>query len=275
MSDENLDIRLLKTTSEFEQAVNLQKVYWGDDMSDIIPTHMLISIANYGGHILGAYVESALVGILVGFIGADFKKTPNASQSMLIMSKRMVVLPQYRGRKIGEKLKLAQAEFARQHDIKLVTWTFDPVLSRNAYLNIHKLRAVIQTYKDDYFGKDAVNPTMRADRIVANLWVNHPRLNIETLPDARNAQIINQTNHDAMMKPLAIHQPSEEIHRFEIPPEFVPIDRIDPSLGKQWRNHIREGFHTMLDNGYVATDFVRVDDRSFYVFTKDDASFQF
>ena len=141
-----IDIRTLHTAEEMSLAVELQRVYWGDNMADLVPDHMLLSISRYGGHIHAAYDGDKMVGLLIGFLGADIEANDKADapSQLYVMSKRMVVLPEYRGQKIGEHLKQAQRQFAQQHNIQLVLWTFDPLLSRNAYLNLHKLGATGQ-----------------------------------------------------------------------------------------------------------------------------------
>jgi predicted GNAT superfamily acetyltransferase len=69
-----------------------------------------------------------------------------------LFSKRMVVLPEYRGQGIGYRLKLAQRDFAIEQGIRLVVWTFDPMLAPNAHLNIRKLGVVCHTYYENYYG---------------------------------------------------------------------------------------------------------------------------
>jgi chorismate synthase len=274
-----IKIRTLHTPDEMEAAVELQKVYWGDDMGDLVPGHMLTSIANYGGHIHGAYDGDKMVGMLVGFLGADIKPddNQNAPSRMLVMSKRMVVLPEYRSHKIGENLKLAQADFARQHGIQLVTWTFDPLLSRNAYLNLHKLGAVGQKYLEDYFGGKSGNPVLRADRLVANWWVNHPHVQNRSSDDLNAAPVANTVTFspDGVPMPQEFSLPDSAIIRLEIPSDFQPIESSDAALAAHWRDHVRYSFKQLLEAGYLATDFMRVGNRVFYVFTRDDKTFAF
>jgi chorismate synthase len=274
-----IKIRTLHTPDEMEAAVELQKVYWGDDMGDLVPGHMLTSIANYGGHIHGAYDGDKMVGMLVGFLGADVKPDDNQSAParMLVMSKRMVVLPEYRSHKIGENLKLAQADFARQHGIQLVTWTFDPLLSRNAYLNLHKLGAVGQKYLEDYFGGKSDNPVLRADRLVANWWVNHSHVQNRLQLELSDVPVANRVSFspDGLIVPQDFHLPDSAIIRLEIPSEFQSRESADATLAASWRDHVRYSFKRLLEAGYLATDFMRVENRVFYVFTRDDKTFAF
>ena len=279
MAEIEITIRTLHSPEEMEAAVDLQKIYWGDDMGDLVPGHMLTSIANYGGHVHGAFDGDKMVGMLLGFLGADISPndTRHAPSRMLVMSKRMVVLPEYRSHKIGEKLKLAQADFARQHGIQLVTWTFDPLLSRNAYLNLHKLGAIGQKYLEDYFGGKSGNPVLQSDRLVANLWVNHPHVTNRAVIDANNAPVANgvSLSSASLLVPQDFHTPDSLCIRLEIPMEFQPIESLDMQLARHWRDHVRQGFNSLLGAGYIATDFMRVENRVFYVFTRDDGSFDF
>lgn len=224
----DINIRTLHTAAEMESAVELQKVYWGENMADLVPANMLLSISRYGGHLHAAYDGEDMVGLLIGFLGADIcpDDNRNAPKSIYVMSKRMVVLPQYRGQKIGEKLKQAQREYAQNHDIQLVLWTFDPLLSRNAYLNLHKLGAIGQKYEKDYFGQDFDNPVLSADRLQVNWWVNHPLLENHPEIDIANAPVVNSVSlsDNGLLIPHELEMVDSDVLRLEIPMEFVPVE---------------------------------------------------
>lgn len=279
MSTPQITIRTLHKASEMDDAVALQKVYWGDNMADLVPAHMLLSISRYGGHIHGAFDGEKMVGLLMGFLGADISPddTKHAPHSMYVMSKRMVVLPEYRGQKIGEHLKQAQRQYARQHHIQLVLWTFDPLLSRNAYLNIHKLGAIGQKYEENYFGADASNPVLSADRLQVNWWANHPSLDTPSTLNVMDAPVINPVSlsEEGLLVPHELQDTSADTIRLEIPIEFVPLERISPDLGQKWRDTVREAFTTLFASGYLATDFARIENRVFYIFTRDDGTYTF
>lgn len=290
-----ITIRALRTVSEMQRAVELQTVYWGTDMSDLVPEHMLLSIARAGGHVHGAFDGELMVGMLLGFLGADIDPDDDlpAHERLYVMSKRMVVLPEYRGHKIGERLKWVQRDFALGHHIRLVQWTFDPLLARNAYLNLHKLGAVIQQYKEDYFGAGASHPTLQADRLVANWWVEHPHVAERERGDRDEAMlhgtIANRTTLTAqgLIQPIHYDRPYEATVLLEIPKEFVPLERINPALGQDWRDHVRAAFQDLLSAGYIAVDLVLRNlaptadntadelERAFYVFVRDDGTFGF
>jgi predicted GNAT superfamily acetyltransferase len=275
---EGIHIRLLTVPVEMDAAVELQKIYWGEDMSNLVPAHMLLSIARHGGHIHGAYDGNTLVGIVIGFLGADYDgdAAVGASDRLLLMSKRMVVLPEYRSKKIGEDLKRAQRDFALRHGVQLVTWTFDPLLARNAYLNLHKLRAVGQYYVEDYFGGGASSSVMSADRLVANWWVSHPHSDGHDLADATNAPIVNPISSDAELAlPTDFVIADAAVLRLEIPVDFQALEAEHVAHAQEWRRYVRMAFQQLLGAGYLATDMLRSGNRVFYVFTRDDGTFDF
>ncbi len=272
--DTNVTIRALSGIQEMQQAVDLQKIYWGDDMSDIVPLHMLLSMASYGGHVLGAFLNGKMVGLLMGFLGAKITAEDHepAHKTLLVMSKRMVVLPEYRNYKIGERLKLAQRDFAIAHDVQLVTWTFDPMLSRNAYLNLHKLGAVGQGYQSDFFGAAATNPTLSGDRLVANWWVMHPHTIDRTTRDYADLPIASDVS-DGLPRSFTLRDAESML--LEVHSDFQALEKQNPSAARRWRDYMREAFPSLLTAGYLATDVIRREDRSFYVFTRHDGSFSF
>ena len=146
-------IRSLQNLNEMHGAVELQKTYWGSDLESVVPAHMLFSLATSGGQVIAAFDGDKMVAVLIGFLGTDIQEPSRPAMANLrIVSKRMIVLPEYRGLGIGYKLKKRQREFAMRQGIRLITWTFDPMLAANANLNIRKLGAISTSYLEDYYG---------------------------------------------------------------------------------------------------------------------------
>ncbi len=267
------DIRIqrLLRAHQLDEVVELQKTYWGHDAGNLVPRHMLYSLALHGGHVLGAYIHGRLVGFVMGFIGTDIDMDDRAARpamaNLLIMSKRMVVLQGYRGRSIGYRLKLAQRDIALKQAIRLITWTFDPLLAANAHLNIRKLGAVAQRYAANYFGL-AEGDKLRSDRLVVEWWVTQRRaetrargagshLHLKHYLDAR-APIVNRAiDAGEWLKPRAMTAvPGSTFALVEIPGDFVRLEASERALADDWRGHIREVFTQIFAAGYIITDFV-------------------
>src|SRR5690606_22707234 len=121
------------------------------------------------------------------------------------------------------------------------------------------------------------NPVLSSDRLQVNWWVNHPTLVTRPEIDVANAALVNAVsfNDEGLLVPNEFRMVERDVVRFEIPMEFVPLERIDPDLGKRWRDMLRYAFVNLLSAGYIATDFARIENRVFYIFTRDDGSYTF
>ena len=285
-------IRRLKTGQELELVVELQKIYWGDGDA-LVPAHMLQSFTKYGGHVLGAYDGERLVGFVMGFIGTDIDyEDPDARPAManlLIMSKRMVVLSDYRGQNLGYLLKMAQRDVAIKQGIRLVTWSFDPLLAANAHLNIRKLGGIIQQYKLRYY-EPTEHKSLQGDRVLVDWWVTHQRVKERAKGVSHNltlkqyfevnTPIVNRADiSGTLMKPRTMTDvPHSTFALIEIPSNFREIDAKDPGLARAWHDHIRDVFLKMLAGGYIVTDFVRGEfegqKRTFYLLSHDSGQDQ-
>jgi len=284
---ENITYRLLKAPAELEQAVDLQSIYWGQDAAALVPLHMLLSLARYGGHVIGAFDDARMVGLLIGFLGYESGQQVGelAVTDLVMMSKRMVVLPDYRGYQIGYNLKCKQREIALKLGISSINWTFDPMLARNAHLNIRKLGGIIQKYIVNYFGESETNPTLTADRLVVEWLVNHPhvRARIETDVSPRtlemyladSATIVNPIRFDDEMPYSTAHVlKSAKTALIEIPRDFMAVQTMNAELAAAWRLHVRDIFEGVMSRGFIVTDFVRGfhegQNRTFYALTHRD-----
>ena len=124
-SNYNLELRVLKTPEELAPVIKLEEVVWGDA---ITPMHVLVALSGNGGLVIGAYLDKLLVGYALGFIGLH----PDGENSIYkFHSHTLGVHPEYRNKNIGFKLKLAQIQLIQQLGIDLITWTYNPLESKN------------------------------------------------------------------------------------------------------------------------------------------------
>ena len=161
-----ITIRPVQSHAAYRAVEQIQKDVWGLDEVEIVPNHVLLTAQKNGGLVLGAFAPSPaggdeqLVGFVFGFIGL----TPTGR--IKHCSHMAGVLPAFQNRNVGYELKLAQREHVLARSIDLVTWTFDPLESRNARLNFHKLGAACATYLQDLYGpmRDRLNAGLPSDR---------------------------------------------------------------------------------------------------------------
>jgi predicted GNAT superfamily acetyltransferase len=283
---ETITIRALSSLDELRASVELQKYYWGDDLESVVPTHMLFSLVNYGGHVLAAFDGNRMVGVLIGFLGTNIAESHRpAMANLLIASKRMVVLPEYRGQGIGYRLKLAQRDIAVKQGVRLVRWTFDPLLAANAHLNLRKLGGVSGKYRENYYGEDAHYAVLgSSDRLILDWWVTHRRVEERlngTRGDLKLKQyleagtvIVNPTisAENGMPHPAELRvETSGSFALLEIPLEYPAMVERDEALAREWRRQTRELFQYLFQEGFIVTDFLRETyegrDRAFYLFS--------
>lgn len=266
-------IRPLITMADMQQAEELQRLVW-DDKSTVIYTHMLLSLARNGGGLLGAFDGDRLIGVVISFLGLESPDAERPAMANLkLVSQRMAVRPEYRDSGIGYELKLAQRQYAVHQGIRLVTWTYDPLISRNAHLNIRKLGAIVREYLRDYYGTDDSPLTTQgsSDRLFVEWWVTNNR--VEQRVDHKRPgltldqylsggiSILNpaQPAMRGYLKPADQWQsPTGSLALVEIPDNIYDIRDDDPDLAIAWRLHSRDIFEALLGpNGYVITDLVR------------------
>ncbi|MCC6738899.1 MAG: GNAT family N-acetyltransferase [Planctomycetia bacterium] len=174
----------------------LQKDVWQFEDREIIPRNELITIARNGGAVLGAWDGETMVGFVFGFLGLDGKRLQHAS--------RMVaVLPEYRNAGVGRKLKEAQRRLVMRQGVTLMTWTFDPLQSRNAHFNIAILGGTVRDYIVDAYGPSTsvFNRGLPTDRLVLRWELKKPRGRKYTLGEARARRTVAiPVDVNAMMK---------------------------------------------------------------------------
>jgi chorismate synthase len=290
-----IDIRPLRALKDMRPVVELQKVYWGNDLESVIPAHMLFSLANHGGHVLTAFDGDKPVGVLVGFLGTNMEDSRRPAMANLqIVSKRMVVLPEYRGQKIGYRLKLAQRDLAITQGVRLVVWTFDPLLALNAHLNVRKLGVICPHYLEDYYGVESAGGLVTlgsSDRLQAEWWITGRRVEERlfgqrgdlTLSHYREADtsILNPTKltADGLLLPAEESAlPNTSLALLEIPLDYPTMIKQNPVLAQTWRQHTRGLFKQIFAQGFVVTDFLREQfegrDRAFYLLSYNGPQFE-
>ncbi len=278
----------IQLLDQYEQMLRVEKLIdeiWGGGAAGAIPAHLLITIAHNGGLVFGAFEGDQMVGLALGFLGSHQTERGDVLKHC---SHQMGVHPQHRGKGIGFALKKAQWQMARRQGIDLMTWTYDPLLSRNAYLNIGQLGAICNTYKREYYGEmvDALNAGLASDRFEAEWWLNTPR--VEKRLDRQNyvritldeyhkaaAQMLYapETHADLglLMPPETYALPKKKLVLIPIPGDFQTMRKNAPQLAHEWRFFTRNVFETAFAAGYIVTDFVYENGRGYYILTDGNA----
>lgn len=279
-------ICLLETPEEIVLVEDLQRQVWPGSETDIVPLHLLVTVAHNGGMVLGAFVEDRMVGFAFGFPGIEMVSD---GPRLKHCSHMLGIHPDYRSSGLGFTLKRAQWQMVRQQGVDHVTWTYDPLLSRNANLNIAKLGAVCNTYHRSEYGemRDGLNLGLPSDRFQVDWWVNTPRVERRLGRDQRSPLGLDAFT-EAGIRPLfrveldvsgwprppqAFVQPEgDRILLAEIPSDFLALKMVDMALAREWRFFTRQVFEICFAAGYLVTDFVYEQGRSFYVLSRGEST---
>jgi len=141
-----MEIRDIRGPRELRAVEDLQKEVWACDDREILPAIHMIAAREVGAILLGAFDGSDLVGFVYGFPGFE-------GHHRVIHSDLLAVRTAYRDRGLGSALKRAQRQQALAQGIDRITWTFDPLQPRNAYLNFVHLGAIADRYLRDFYGE--------------------------------------------------------------------------------------------------------------------------
>jgi predicted GNAT superfamily acetyltransferase len=280
-------IKILEAPEEMPAVEALQRAVWPDSETDVVPAHVLIAAIHNGGLLLGAFAEDQLIGFVFGFPGLE--STPDGPRAKHC-SHMMGVLPRYRDAGVGFALKRAQWQMVRYQGLDHITWTYDPLLSRNAYLNITKLGAVCNTYRRSEYGdmRDGLNIGLPSDRFLVDWWINTRRVERRLGKRARRPLKLHNFSQ-AELQPLYAPQTSASswprppehfsplagrLALAEIPSDINALKETDFAIARDWRFFSRAVFETAFAAGYLITDFVYDDGRSFYVLSHGESTLE-
>jgi predicted GNAT superfamily acetyltransferase len=253
----DITIRRLANTDEYVAAEQLQQDCWQSGPIEAVPLHMMITLQKEGGLVLGAFTpEGRLVGFVLGFLGREGAGLKHCSHMA-------AVHPDYSNHNIAWRLKMAQREILLAEGLEVCTWTFDPLESRNATLNIAKLGAISRTYKRHIYGqmRDGLNALLPTDRLQVRWELNSGRVRQCAEMDRRvdapvAAGALTQVAVRDGVPVLAGTQSGWEGRTIgiQIPREFQPIKREHPDVAMDWRMGTRALFEAAFAGGYTVVN---------------------
>jgi predicted GNAT superfamily acetyltransferase len=202
----------------------------------------------------------------------------------------MGIKPGQRDAGIGFALKRAQWQMVRKQGIDHITWTYDPLLSRNAYLNISKLGSVCNIYRRSEYGdmRDGLNVGLPTDRFQVDWWVNTRRVERRLSKRARGPLKFDNFSRAELQPLYTPHLTSSNLLRppehfapleghlllAEIPSDFSALKEADFPLARDWRFFSREVFETAFAAGYIVTDFIHENGHSLYVLSNGESTLE-
>ncbi len=283
-----IEIRSIACREDYDQLEALQMAVWGSAGPQIMSALEIHASAENGMTLLCAYDGEQIVGFVLGMLGyAGAPASRRALCEQLKMySVMMGVLPAYQSLGIGLQLKKAQRDAALNMGLDLITWTFDPLESRNGWLNIGKLGAICRQYKRNHHGDmEGINAGIPTDRFDIEWRIASQRV-VNTLANPapkplsfaelqkEGVPLLNPAKSDSIEEPRPSFSlpllPKPKV-LIEIPSNYQQIKRQNMPLALGWRHKTRLLFEAVFAADYVVTGFAAKTEperRTFYLLEK-------
>ena len=252
-----LEIRMLDRIEEHAAVRALIEEVWRTgERNPPVTADMLSAIRTSGGYVSGAFDDTGLAAACLGFFGPPAERR--------LHSHIAVAHPRTRGTGIGTALKLHQRAWALRQGAEEITWTFDPLIRRNAWFNLGKLAAGVSRYLPDLYGAmdDAINRDDITDRVLARWTLTDPdvwaasggspkRIRVADVPDAAVAD-----GADAAGLPVLGRADAATV-LVAVPADIESLRESDSAASAAWRLAIRQTLGALLAEGAVVRGFDR------------------
>jgi predicted GNAT superfamily acetyltransferase len=228
MDTGGVEISTLETASGMAAVASVLQRVWATE-TPVVNVELLRAAAHAGGYVAAASLDGELVGASFAF--------PAVHHSELALHSHVTgVLPGVQHRGVGRAIKLHQRTWAAERGIGWIVWTFDPLVSRNAWFNIEVLGASVTQYLVDFYGPltDAFNTHDETDRVLV-VWPT--------------------TADRAARSTPALHR--ERSLLVSVPDDIVELRRRDPQAAAEWRQRLRNELGAALAGGGTITGFRR------------------
>ncbi|WP_134704221.1 GNAT family N-acetyltransferase [Ammoniphilus sp. YIM 78166] len=263
-------LKKLETLMEFQHMADLERRVWG---MDPLPYHQTLTAAKNGGIVIGAFDQDQLVGFVYSFPGY-------ANREAYLCSHMMGIDPGYRNQGIGYRLKMKQAEEAQKMGYKRIRWTYDPLESRNGYLNIAKLGAICSDYIENCYGEmnDELNKALPSDRFNVEWWIDHPHAlqRKDKLSVQADGLLLDWSlRSDGLPQAICkeVDSNPSTILFVPVPEGFQQLKQRDSDLAIEWRLKTRKVFRQHFAEGWAVAHVLRQPEEpvQYYVLVKRES----
>jgi predicted GNAT superfamily acetyltransferase len=217
----NLDIKLLRDYKDQIKARAIFDQTWAMDSGTEITPNLLQAMVHSGSYLSGAFIDEKCVGAAFAF--------PATTGGLHLHSHMTAVLDEYRDQGVGYALKMDQWYWAKKNNFSEISWTFDPLVSRNAKLNLIKLGVNISSYHPNFYGDmpDALNAGDESDRLMVS-W-----------------KVVGE--NPVKRELISTPKPSDIL--IQIPADIVAIRSRSKEENLRWRRKVREQFLQAFEKG--------------------------
>ena len=226
-----IQIRPLHTVQDAYDAAAVLTEVWRD--TTVMPANMLRALSHSGNYTMGLYSGDRMVGASAAFFAEPWARTMHSHITG--------VLPEFQSQGLGRILKSHQREWALTRDVGHITWTFDPLIARNATFNLDILGARVTEYLPDHYGLPSGHGSEKFDRLMVSWAV---------------AESPAQRPSDA-----------DVVASVAIPVDIEQLRDTDPVEAAMWQGRVRQEFSERFEEGLVVGGFHAPRG---YLFVQDD-----
>lgn len=179
-----------------------------------ITANLLQALVHNGSYLIGVFDAAKIVGASFAF--------PSIEPEIHLHSHMTAFIESHRDQGLGTKVKMHQWRWAKERKYSSITWSYDPLVRRNARLNILKLGADLISYQPNFYGNmaDELNHGDESDRLMVR-WDT-----TSAMPAPR----------------IELTEPPYDAELIALPEDIVALRRIDPALSSQYRLEVRAAF---------------------------------
>ena len=249
-------LRRFESHEDADRILRVLQATWGGH--EPFPREMIRALADSGNEPILAFDGPDAIGYVIGWSGVE------PEDGLHVHSHMLAALPDRRHRGVGFALKLAQRALALEQGIDVVRWTFDPLIARNAYFNLHKLGAVADRFERNHYGEmsDEVNAGERSDRFTV-------RWGLARKPAPRAVEVGDAALEPVGEGPGEVRSPAGRAASVAVPRDYAELRGAEPSVASAWRDASAAAIESCLGAGMVAAAFDAEGSRYLFVARED------
>jgi predicted GNAT superfamily acetyltransferase len=200
--------------AEIAPLISFLESIWGTGRAG--DPSFLTAISHAGNSVLLATRDGEPVGAALGVLGWE--------GGVHLHSHMVAVSPHVRAAGIGFAIKLAQRAECLENGVTEMRWTYDPLIRRNAYVNLVKLGARVRAFHPNFYGSldDDINGTDATDRFEVSWTLDAP-----------------------------VGGAPRETTDFVLPPDYEALRRDDPDAARTFRSSSTRAFAQASKQGLI------------------------
>ena len=216
-----LRISLIEDPAGCQSLAELFDEVW--DHPNTLPAGVMRALAHSGAYVSGAWLDGVLVAGSVAW---------HTSAAGELHSHIAGVRAAARGVGVGVALKEHQRLWAADHQMTTISWTYDPLVARNAWFNLTRLGARPVRYLVDFYGPmaDGINRGDASDRLLVH-WAVRPEAKAPSRSPTRTVAV---------------------------PADIESLRRLDPATAAQWRLKVRHELGESMNAAWRVVGFDRL-----------------